>query len=437
MNNPARLFFPAALASLCLSWWAGTAITQESPAPSEPAELPAEAKAALEKATPPAEEKSASAENTEGKPESPSAIPPKEQAGTAPLTKQEQTPTSKPVPKAQDETKMRDDSTPADSLPDRQDTLAEHDDCGLDFAEMKADPEKQDERGERVTYSGFTLKFGDEVSPFALMTVSVLPEAELNFEVTDAEKGEDFHAEAEAGTLKQNSEHAWTWKAPAKTGHYCIKISRPNSADMTCLQAFVMVPYKGEESLNGYYIGNYPDTRAKKDPVYSRPEGFIEVTEANLDTWVSPHFQLKQFLCKGHQGYPQYVIIRPRLLIKLEALLEEFGKAGLPAKSLYVMSAYRTPEYNRRIGNKTTLSRHTFGDAADVFIDTDRDGRIDDLNKDGKHDNADAMVLHDLVRKASTEGWRKSLVGGLSIYKANASRTAFIHVDTRGTYVTW
>ena len=61
-----------------------------------------------------------------------------------------------------------------------------------------------------------------------------------------------------------------------------------------------------------------------------------------------------------------------------------------------VMSGFRTPQYNATGGDTTgrdELSRHMFGDASDVFVDNDGDGRMDDLNGDGRIDYRDAQVI--------------------------------------------
>jgi hypothetical protein len=56
-------------------------------------------------------------------------------------------------------------------------------------------------------------------------------------------------------------------------------------------------------------------------------------------------------------GYPKYLVLRERLLLKLEMLLEEAARAGLPVTTFQIMSGYRTPYYNRSIGNETRYSR--------------------------------------------------------------------------------
>ena len=52
------------------------------------------------------------------------------------------------------------------------------------------------------------------------------------------------------------------------------------------------------EYLNGYRIGSYPAQALRGLAIYRPPVGFVEVTRENENTFVSPHFQLKQFLCK-------------------------------------------------------------------------------------------------------------------------------------------
>ena len=58
---------------------------------------------------------------------------------------------------------------------------------------------------------------------------------------------------------------------------------------------------------------------------------------------------------------------------------------------MQVMSGFRTPRYNHSGGNtagRANLSRHMYGDAADVFVDNDRNGSMDDINGDGRVDTA-------------------------------------------------
>ena len=99
------------------------------------------------------------------------------------------------------------------------------------------------------------------------------------------------------------------------------------------------------------------------------------------------------------------------------------------------MSGYRTPWYNADIGNTTVYSQHLFGSAADIFVDADGDGRMDDLNGDSAVDTADARWLADLVEAVVAE--QPSLAGGMSVYPANAAHGPFVHIDVRGVRARW
>jgi hypothetical protein len=116
------------------------------------------------------------------------------------------------------------------------------------------------------------------------------------------------------------------------------------------------------------------------------------------------------------------------------------------------MSGYRTPYYNRAIGNSTTYSRHLWGDAADIFVDTNpRDGEMDDLNRDGMENFRDAKILYDIVndiyapriQRLLTSGLvyeprlQRLFTGGLARYPETDAHGPFVHVDVRGIYTRW
>ncbi len=168
------------------------------------------------------------------------------------------------------------------------------------------------------------------------------------------------------------------------------------------------------------------------------PTGFIEVTRENLDVPVSPRFRLGQFLCKQSGGFPKYVVLDERLPGKLEALLDALHAAGTPAATLTIMSGYRTPAYNRSIGNETSFSRHLWGAAADVFVDeSPRDERMDDLDGNGVVDVRDSeklFALADALDRDPPEDW---FVGGAGYYPATAAHGPFLHVDVRSFAARW
>ena len=192
--------------------------------------------------------------------------------------------------------------------------------------------------------------------------------------------------------------------------------------------------------IGRYRMGYWPfERRALRSTEYANPPGFIEVTGENQDTPVSEHFRLRDFLTHDQQSiWPKYLVLNERLLDKLELVIDELQHSGVYASHLAVMSGFRTPRYNLRGvrgGGRARTSRHLYGDAADVFVDNDQDGWMDDLNGDGRVNSRDARVLLkavDRVEQAFPE-----LAGGAGIYRATALHGPFVHIDARGRRVRW
>jgi hypothetical protein len=207
----------------------------------------------------------------------------------------------------------------------------------------------------------------------------------------------------------------------------------------TPFYAVTMLPYatKVGSRIRGYYVGNWP---LKPDVErYAQPSGFIEVTAENAQTQVSEQFRLGDFLTHDQANvWPKFLVLKPKLLDKLELISEGLAARGLPSK-LHVMSGFRTPQYNEQgvgeKGGRASLSRHMYGDASDVFVDADGDGRMDDLNGDGQVTVADARVLFSVAE--TVEAANPDLIGGLSAYPANSAHGPFVHVDTRGVKARW
>jgi hypothetical protein len=264
---------------------------------------------------------------------------------------------------------------------------------------------------------------GSLVSRGPFSTLTVLPGETVTLEGSEARPT--------AGRLTELGNGRWAWTAPSEPGFYPIRIIAAGKPDSVTIQAFVLVPYNRlqGESLNGYRIGRYPTRPLRGLDIYRAPAGFIEVTRENQDAFISPHFQLKQFVCKQSGGYPKYVVLNEDLVQRLEELLALANASGYRASTFHVMSGYRTPAYNRAIGN-VAYSRHTWGAAADIFIDADHNGRMDDLNRDGRSDARDADVLYRLF-----DGVQNA--GGLGRYEATAAHGPFVHVDVRDRRARW
>jgi len=286
---------------------------------------------------------------------------------------------------------------------------------------------------------GFKAKVKDEVVPYKVMAAFLLPNEMLAIEVLDPEKGDDYVLEVAGEHTTQMGAAKWNWQAPQKIGVYSARIIHIPSQDSMTINIFVMVPFEtlSGEYLNGYRIGKYPSIPWKLMPIYKPPKGFVEVTRENEETVVAPHFKLKQFLCKQQSDYPKYLVLKERLLLKLELILQKANEKGYQANTFNILSGYRTPYYNKVIGN-VKYSRHLWGGAADIFIDENpKDDMMDDLNQDGKIDYRDAGVLYDLVDAMCGKPWYRGLLGGLGRYKKTASHGPFVHVDVRGFRARW
>jgi uncharacterized protein YcbK (DUF882 family) len=191
----------------------------------------------------------------------------------------------------------------------------------------------------------------------------------------------------------------------------------------------VLVPFgqKLGGMINGYRIGAYPFERLGGE----RPLGFVEVDHRTADLPVSRHLRLRDFLTHdGQTQWPRYVAMSPRLLDKLELVVNEVARMNLrgisdPLRiSVDVHSGFRTPLHNRNVEGAALSSRHQFGDAADVAIDADGDGRFTSF------DSRLVAMAVEMVEKRHPE-----LTGGLGVYVQ--ARSPYVHIDARGRRARW
>lgn len=293
-------------------------------------------------------------------------------------------------------------------------------------------------------FAAFPVKVKDLNIPYRVFGVFVMPGEKVAIRPDVGGYHPGYTLSATSGQvlthMMRGSRIAWDWKAPAEPGVYQLTI-RSNADEHVHLNMFVMRP--AHELHNGYLgdykVGYYPEAPIDGLDIYNRPRGYIEVDPGNRDVLVSPHFTLGQFLCKQQGGLPNtaYLVLREQLLLKLEDVLARVNKGGVHATSLHVMSGYRTPSYNRGLGN-VSLSSHMYGGAADIFVDENNDGMMDDLNKDGRINVRDAEWMHDIVEDIDGPDHRPhKLIGGLGLYRANRYHGPFIHVDVRGEKARW
>ena len=144
---------------------------------------------------------------------------------------------------------------------------------------------------------------------------------------------------------------------------------------------------------------------------------------------------MSDFLTHDEQSqWPRYVAVDGRLLDKLELVLETLEQTqgdvavggGAPRFAVEVRSGFRTPYHNARLPGAARESRHQFGEAADIAIDVDRDGRF---------------TLKDLRRVVraieKVEAAHPELRGGMGLYYGRRFSSPYVHSDVRGDAVRW
>tara|TARA_Y100001958_G_C21231657_1_gene557449 strand:- start:697 stop:1290 length:594 start_codon:yes stop_codon:yes gene_type:complete len=124
---------------------------------------------------------------------------------------------------------------------------------------------------------------------------------------------------------------------------------------------------------------------------------------------LSPNFSLHEFRCKDENktSVPEKYINNIRDLTKnLERIRKEVGD-----KPIVIISGYRTPEYNKKIGG-ATRSQHMHAKAADI--------RVNGM----KSEDLKNIILDLIDKKEITQG-------GVGYYPS------FVHYDIRGTKARW
>jgi uncharacterized protein YcbK (DUF882 family) len=233
----------------------------------------------------------------------------------------------------------------------------------------------------------------------------------------------------------------------AKNLNYASKLfpTVQEIAGASKLGRFSMITMKsfGEKlggNVGSYRVGYWPEEKGRlRSEAYENPEGFIEVTPENQYMLVSAHFSLKDFLTHNQQNvWPKYLVLREPLLDKLELVIQDLERHNVRAGGMQVLSGFRTPEYNLELGDESGRardSRHQFGDAADVIIDNDGNGRMDDLNGDGRVTFSDVRVVLAAVERVERE--YPDLVGGTGLYHSSGPSGPFAHIDVRGERARW
>lgn len=222
--------------------------------------------------------------------------------------------------------------------------------------------------------------------------------------------------------------------APSSPGFYQLELVRGKvRRAVDGLTLAVMVPFAEKERgfLHGYRIGTYLAERVTGQT--PPPEGFLQISPRDVDIPITKHLRVGDFLNHDDQtGWPRYAAVSPRLLDKLELVVAEIARwhgSGDSAKvnlDIDVHSGFRSPDHNRHVRRAATDSQHQYGDAADVIID---------VNGDGKFTAVDARMVGLAVEIVELK--HPDLVGGLGLYTSRRSGGAYVHIDARGRRARW
>jgi len=273
--------------------------------------------------------------------------------------------------------------------------------------------------------------------PYDEGAIVAMPGEKIPLSVT-APATRPYRVDARQGAIIATGPNRWTWEAPVKPGTYEIEVKNPTGDTLVDFSAFVMVPATQVRQgvLNNYRVGFYPETPLRGNPIYVPPQGFVEVTRETEDTKISENFRIKQFLTKQTSGYPKYVVVDERLVFLLEAIGRHLRPLGWSADDIFVMSAYRTPFYNKQLDD-TKYSLHQWGRAADIFLDKDGNGVMDDFNRDRVVTKQDAVALAGFLESLARTPELGSFIGGIGTYGSTAAHGPFVHVDTRPWKARW
>lgn len=129
------------------------------------------------------------------------------------------------------------------------------------------------------------------------------------------------------------------------------------------------------------------------------------IAQINQNFHLSKNFTVKELRCKcpSHDLYIDYTLIK-----KLQKLRD---KVKMP---IYILSGYRTVEYNKKIGG-AKYSQHVLGKAADIYL------------KD-----YDCISLDRLGKLAEEVGFN-----GIGYYPETSTHPPFLHVDVRDFKARW
>ncbi|MEM1231237.1 MAG: D-Ala-D-Ala carboxypeptidase family metallohydrolase [Pseudomonadota bacterium] len=238
---------------------------------------------------------------------------------------------------------------------------------------------------------------------------------------------------ADHGTVVAQGDNAWRY-LPANRFFSDLKITAEGRT--LTLRVFQLTPLPANTAqLSGIPIGTYPEPagRGAQANAYQRPRGLLLVPRSQRDTAVSTHLTLGQFVTGDQRERAVAATLLTTPLVEaLEHLMTTLKERRWPGQTLTILSGWRSPRHNANVGG-APYSRHIYGDAVDLLVDADGDGRMDDLDDNGRSDRDDVeWLIARFMRQALPV-----TMGGAGSYDSAGPAAAFLHLDTRGVSRAW
>ncbi len=132
----------------------------------------------------------------------------------------------------------------------------------------------------------------------------------------------------------------------------------------------------------------------------------LQIMTKLINTQLTKSFHLIEFICKDGTFVPEeYYINVITVANQLQILRDYLGEP------IHILSAYRTPSHNKKIGGKPK-SQHLTASAADIIVKSKSPKQL-------------AAIVEKLISE------KKLKFGGMGVYKS------FIHVDIRKNKARW
>lgn len=216
------------------------------------------------------------------------------------------------------------------------------------------------------------------------------------------------------------------WKANDLFLEYKYDLTHQNSSiysQTDINQILDSYPSLAYNRLEKEYL-NYTKSNTSKYKGMLKHKKYIIIPKTDIYRKIVGDFRIKDFMCKDKyykdRSESSLVwLVDRKLIYKTLELLQSLEEKGYNPDGFYIRNGHRHPTYNEAIKG-ASKSRHIKGEAVDIIIQ--------DINNDGKNNQADKTIVYDLLNKEIIVNQ-----GGIGRYPGTMS----VHYDVRGTRARW